>query len=83
MSRPYLTRRLEADSKAIRQHQEQIKKSQKETNDMLKQIEQLQTAPKIFSNRKCAASGECVGGWAARGLVGGWVHEWINQLWVA
>lgn len=55
--RPYLTRRLEADSRAIKQHQEQIKKSQKETNDMLKQIEQLQTAPKIFSNRKCTASG--------------------------
>mgnify|MGYP000206044323 CR=1 FL=1 len=55
--RPYLTRRLEADSRAIQQHHEQIKKSQKETNDMLKQIEQLQTAPKIFSNRKCASSG--------------------------
>ena len=54
---PYLTRRLESDSKAIQQHQEQIKKSQKETNDMLKAIEQLQTAPKIFSNRKCASSG--------------------------
>ena len=53
-----MTRRLESDSKAIRRHTEQIEKSEKETAEMRDKIEKLQTEPKIFSNRKCAATGE-------------------------